>query len=31
MTKPETLHTKIFLDGGDPSETKEIIDFTRLA
>lgn len=25
MKKPETLHTKIFLDGGDPAETKEII------
>jgi len=26
MTKPENLHTKIFLDGGDPAETKEIIE-----
>ncbi len=25
MTKPTTLQTKIFLDGGDPHETKEII------
>lgn len=26
MTKPQNLKTKIFLDGGDPHETKEIID-----
>jgi len=25
MTKPQNLKTKIFLDGGDPKETKEII------
>lgn len=24
--KPETMHTKIFLDGGDPIETKQIIE-----
>ncbi len=26
MTKPTKLSTKIFLDGGDPTETKEIIE-----
>lgn len=26
MNKPQNLKTKIFLDGGDPKETKEIID-----
>ena len=26
MKKPEGLKTKIFLDGGDPNETREIIE-----
>lgn len=27
MNKPQNLKTKVFLDGGDPKETREVLDF----